>query len=125
MQGVLHTAHMHVVIASFLPFMVEGTSAQTPGVIMEGLTGCDFTTGRLLAACIPVFIGHIIQLVISLIGSIFVINVMIGGYQYAIGSLQGDGADKGKNRIFWSIIGLIAALCSYLILDLVLTLLGI
>ncbi len=106
-------------------FMTESASAQQLGVIMTGLTGCDFVTGRLDASCIPIFIGHLIRLVVSLIGSIFVINVMIGGYQYAIGSLQGEGTDKGKSRIYWSIIGLVAALCSYLILDLVLTLLGI
>lgn len=98
--------------------------AQQPGIIMEGLTGCDFQTGQLDAACIPVFIGHIVQIVIALVGSIFVINVMIGGYQYAIGTINGDTGD-GKNRIYWSIIGLIVTTCAYLILDLVLTVLGI
>lgn len=100
------------------------TSAQQFGVIMEGLTGCDFTTGRLKASCIPVFIGHLVQLIMFLVGAIFVINVMIGGYQYAIGVLQGDEG-KGKDRIYWSIIGLIATVCSYLIIDLVLTVLGV
>lgn len=108
-----------------MDFLVDIASAQTaPGIIMEGLTGCDFTTGRIEAACIPVFIGHIIKIVVGLIGSAFVINVMIGGYQYAIGALQGD-KDKGKNRITWSIIGIVAVSCSYLILDLVLTVLGL
>lgn len=116
---------MHFAVELFLTVLADPAAAQQPGVIMEGLTGCDFVTGDLDPGCIPVFIGHVIQLIVSLIGSIFVINVMIGGYQYAIGSLQGEGTDKGKSRIFWSIIGLVAALCSYLILDLVLTLLGI
>lgn len=99
-------------------------SAQQMGVIMSGLTGCDFVTGRLDAACIPVFVGHLVQLVMGLVGSIFVINVMIGGYQYAIGVLQGEQG-KGKERIYWSIIGIIVTSCAYLILDLVLTVLGI
>ncbi len=103
---------------------IEVVSAQQPGVIMEGLTGCSFTDGKILAACIPVFIGHLVSLVIGLVGTIFVINIMYAGYQYAIGSLQGDEGDA-KSRIYWSIIGLIVTVCSYLILDLVLTILGI
>lgn len=99
-------------------------SAQQPGIIMEGLSGCDFQTGKLMAECIPVFIGHLVQIIISLVGSIFVINVMIGGYQYAIGAIEGDEG-KGKERIYWSIIGLIVTTCAYLIIDLVLTLLGV
>lgn len=105
-------------------FLVERAFAQTPGVIMEGLSGCDFTTGRLAAACIPVFIGHLVQVIMGLVGSVFVINVMIGGYEYVIGSLQGEESN-GKERIYWSIIGLIVTSLAYLILDLVLTVLGI
>lgn len=108
-------------IALLLPSVA---SAQQPGVIMEGLTGCDFQTGKLMAACIPVFIGHLVQIIMALVGSIFVINVMIGGYQYAIGAIEGDEG-KGKERIYWSIIGLIVTTCAYLIIDLVLTILGI
>lgn len=103
---------------------VGTASAQTPGVIQEGLTGCDFATGRLKASCIPVFIGHLVQIIMYLVGAIFVINVMIGGYQYAIGVVQGDEG-KGKERIYWSIIGLIVTTCAYLIIDLVLTVLGV
>lgn len=99
-------------------------SAQQPGVIMEGLTGCDFQTGKLMASCVPVFIGHLVQLVMALVGSIFVINIMIGGYQYAIGAIEGDEG-KGKERIYWSIIGLILTTCAFLIIDLVLVVLGV
>lgn len=112
-------------VAFLFSLLAAGSAhAQQPGVIMKGLTGCDFETGKLLAACIPVFIGHLVELIMYLVGAIFVINVMIGGYQYAIGVLQGDEG-KGKDRIYWSIIGLIATTCAYLIIDLVLTVLGI
>jgi hypothetical protein len=112
--------------AAFLAVLLlpAAASAQQMGVIMEGLTGCDFQTGKLLAACIPVFIAHLVTIIMGLVGSIFVINVMIGGYQYAIGALEGDEG-KGKERIYWSIIGLVVTSCAYLIIDLVLTVLGI
>ena len=103
---------------------IPGTASAQMGVIIEGLTGCDFETGKLDASCIPVFIGHLVETIMMLVGAIFVINVMIGGYQYAIGVLQGDEG-KGKDRIFWSIIGFITTVCAYLIIDLVLTVLGV
>lgn len=108
----------------FIALLPASASAQQFGVIMSDLTGCDFVTGKLDAACIPVFIGHLVQLIMALVGTIFVINVMIGGYQYAIGTLGGDQG-KGKDRIYWSIIGLIVTSCAYLILDLVLTVIGL
>lgn len=109
---------------SALLLTASAHAQDVPGVIMTGLTGCDFETGKLKAACIPVFIGHLVQIIMYLVGAIFVINVMIGGYQYAIGVVQGDEG-KGKERIYWSIIGLVVTTCAYLIIDLVLTVLGI
>jgi hypothetical protein len=111
-------------LAGLSALLTPVLAAAQPAVIMEGLTGCDFQTGRLEAACIPVFIGHLVQIIMSFVGIIFIINVMIGGYQYAIGALQGDEG-KGKERIFWSIIGLVLTTCAYLIIDLVLTVIGI
>ena len=50
---------------------------------------------------------------------VFMINVMIAGYQLAMGSITGDKG-AGKDRLTWSIIGLITTICVFLILDLVL-----
>lgn len=93
------------------------------GVIVEGIPGCNFSTGELTAACIPRFVGHIITLIFGLVGTFFVLNVMYAGYQLALGYIGEGGADKGagKDRLKYSIIGLIVTTCSYLILDLVLS----
>lgn len=111
-------------LAGLSALLLPALASAQPAIIMEGLNGCDFKTGMLKAACVPVFIGHLIQIIMALVGTIFVINVMIGGYQYAIGALQGDDG-KGKERIYWSIIGLIVTSCAYLIIDLVLTVIGL
>jgi hypothetical protein len=97
-------------------------SAFAQGIITGGIPGCDFGTGELSAKCIPNFIGHLIVFVFQFISVLFLINVMIAGYQLAMGSISGDKG-RGKDRLVWSIIGLIVATCSYLILDLVLNVL--
>lgn len=86
--------------------------------------GCDYTTGRIKAKCIPILIGHLVQVIFSLIGVFFLLNVIFAGYEMMIGSVKGEGLSDGKERLKWSIGGFIAAACSYLIIDLVLTLAG-
>ncbi len=110
-----------LLILLLLPLSAMAAVPVEPGLILgeDELPGCDFQTGRLEAACIPVFIGHIVQLVMGFVGAAFVINVMIGGYELATGSLEGD-TGKGKERIWWSIIGLIVTACAYVIYNLIL-----
>lgn len=93
------------------------------GILIDGIEGCNFQTGWLTPACIPNFIGHLITFVYGFIGIFFMLNVMYAGYQLAIAYIGVDGADKGagKDRLKWSIAGLILSSCIYLILDLVLT----
>lgn len=108
-------------IALFLTalFAVPSVSAQ-PAIITNTLPGCDFTTGKLTAACIPLFIGHLIQVVFSLVSILFILNIIFAGYQFAIGAWSGEKS-KGKDRLLWSIIGLIVCASAFLILDVVLT----
>ncbi len=81
---------------------------------------CDFTTGNLDPSCIPLFIGHLIQLVMGLVGTFFLFNIMFAGYQIAIGAWSGEKS-KGKDRLLWSVIGLIICASAFLILDVILT----
>ena len=72
------------------------------------------------AACIPSFIGHLIEFVYGFVGIFFILNVMYAGYELALGYMGEGDKGKGKDRLKWSIIGLIVATCSFLILDMVL-----
>lgn len=101
---------------------IPKASAQGMAIITN-IPGCDFNTGRLNAACIPAFIAHIIQILFSLIGLFFLVNVMYAGYEIAIGAATGGGRESGVRRLQWSIIGFAVSVCSFLILDLVLTIL--
>jgi hypothetical protein len=101
-------------------WQVQCVAAQ-PAVITSGLgSACNFRTGMLSPACIPLFIGHLIQLLFSLIGTFFLFNVMYAGYLLAVSGWSGD-KPKGKDRLTWSIIGIIVCASAYLILDVVLT----
>lgn len=91
------------------------------GFMAQLQANCNFLTGRMTAACIPLFIGHLVRFIISLIGLFFLLNIMYAGYQIAFGSLTGN-RDKGKTRLTWSIIGFVVTVCAFVILDLLYTL---
>ncbi len=105
-----------------LPYLLPtGAHAQAIfGVIQDGIPGCNFTTGRLTALCVPNFIAHLVALIFGLLGIFFLGNVMFAGYQIAVSGLTGD-KEAGKKRLTWSIIGLIVAICAFVIMDLVLS----
>lgn len=100
---------------------VPGTAfTQNIQILKPGLDGCNWQTGRLEAKCIPIFIGHLVTVLFSLISVFFVINVMYAGYQIAMGAWSGENT-AGKDRLRNSVLGLIVSVCCYLILDLILT----
>lgn len=112
--------------------------------IITNISGCDFVGGlsRSIknpdgagfisnpaqtlspAACIPLFIGKIIQFVLGFVGAFCLINIMIGGYQIALGSAVGD-KEAGKSRVLWALIGLFVSLISYGLLNLIITTLNL
>lgn len=110
--------------AALFLWMVTATDAAfaqfQEGVVVNGIGGCNFTTGYLSSACIPQFIGHLITFVYSFVGTFFVVNVMYAGYQLAIAYIGEGDKGAGKERLKWSIGGLVVATCTFLILDLVL-----
>lgn len=108
--------------AAFLPALAVVPTiarAQNPAIITD-LPGCDFRTGNMDIECIPIFIGHLIQTIFGLISVFFILNVIYAGYEIATGAWSGDRT-AGKDRLKWSIVGLIVSACSYLILNLVVT----
>lgn len=92
--------------------------------IIKDLPGCPITTGWFGAGCVPVFIGHLIQFVLAFVGGICLINIMIGGYQIALGSAIGD-KEAGKNRILWALVGLLVSLFCYGLINLLISTLGL
>ncbi|HVW66857.1 MAG TPA: hypothetical protein VHA78_03970 [Candidatus Peribacteraceae bacterium] len=105
------------------PFVQPAFAQNGPASIIDNTGksfGCDFVTGRLTASCVPWFIGHLIVFVFQFISVLFLLNVIYAGYQLTMGSITGDKG-KGKDRLQWSIVGLIVSVCSFLLLNMVLT----
>lgn len=96
-----------------------GPSIAHAQIIVSDPKVCDFATGKLTAQCIPLFIGHVIEVIISFIGAFLVINIIIAGYQIAIANVIDDKA-AGKNRLIWSLVGFAVAVSCYLIVDIIL-----
>lgn len=109
--------------AGFLPWIALAATGNTSneGIIVSFISGCDFATGNLTAACIPRFIAHIVQFIFMLIGIFFLMNIMFGGYQIILASTQGSDRSKGMNRLIWSVVGFLVAALSFIIMDVVLT----
>lgn len=100
--------------------------AITPSLIPNaGLGGalnlvCDFSTGEIHAPCIPFYIIYLITIIFELTGAIFLLMILLGGYQYVIGKATGGGGEEGKARVRFAIIGFIFTALSVYILDFVL-----
>ena len=107
----------------FLSVVSAPVGAAAIALITDGIPGCDFRTGRIDRFCIPNFLAHVIQLVFSLLGLFFLLNAMFAGYEIAIGSATGSGKEAGVRRLQWAIIGFAVSVCSFLIVDLIVTVL--
>lgn len=75
-----------------------------------------FQTGDLHWMDIIEFAFHLIELALVLAGSIAVILLMIGGYQYIIGAITED-KEKGKTTITKTLIGLAVILLAWILVD--------
>lgn len=99
--------------------------------LIENIGGCDFTNGLkgasnagIASTCVAVFLGHLIKWVLGFVGAFCLINIMIGGYQIALGSAVGD-KEAGKGRVLWALVGLFVSLISYGLINLLISTLGL
>jgi len=76
--------------------------------------------GTITLRQIPCFIKYFSQTLIAIAGSLSVIFVMVGGYQYTLG---GDtDKDAAKKTITYALVGLTVSLLAWIMVDIVLQL---
>lgn len=80
--------------------------------------GCAIKTGRISMFMIPYFVTFLIQFLLGISGMIAVIFVIIGGYNYVVGGIT-EEKEKGKKTIQNALIGLIVALCAWIVVNFV------
>lgn len=62
------------------------------------------------------FVSRVINLILYIAGTIAVIAIIVGGAQYVF-SFGSEEAENAKKNIMWSIIGLVAVMLSYVLVQ--------
>lgn len=85
--------------------------------VLPGYTSPDFETSYAVQEVVPYFV----QLLLQIAAAVAVVSIILGGAYY-IASFGDDGnTAKAKTLITWAIIGLIAAILSYAIVDIIIS----
>lgn len=77
---------------------------------------CNFITGGIHAWCIPDYIAYLLGIIFMFIGAIFLLMIVVSGYQIALGSVTGD-KESGRKKLVTAIIGFIISAFSFFIID--------
>jgi len=118
---VLHTPILRTAI--IFGALISVPILATAQSIITNVGGCDFETGWFQYTCILSFIQHLVRFVFGLTGGFFLIMLLLGGYQYAIGAaLPGKDTSAGKQRIQFAIAGFLVSLLSFFIIEFIVAL---
>ena len=97
---------------------LKGTAA------VNEILGCGIVTGRIRLYFWKPFVAYIIKNLSLLASVLAMLFISIGGYQYFMAVITGEDSNA-KNTIKHAIIGLVLALSSWIIVDLVQTLVSV
>ncbi len=111
-------------IAMPLMAMAQQPNSLNPHLIpVSGIIGnCSFITGDIHFACIPLYVGYLIQLIFGMLGTICLLMIIWSGYEWVFAGAGGDN-QKAKARLTNAILGLAFAVLSYLIVDTIISVL--
>jgi hypothetical protein len=122
LAGISITSIVHAQTPSLIPVSGcidnDGNPIACPAP--AAATGCNFNTGIFQSECIPAYLAYIIGVLFKLTGAIFLLMLILGGYQYVIGKAGGGGGEEGKARVRFAIIGFLVTALSFYIVDFVL-----
>jgi hypothetical protein len=82
-------------------------------LVDEIAVGAGYTTGAGLGDSLPVVIANIINLFLSILGVLFLVLLVYGGYLWLIARGDKDLVDKAKSTIKNAVIGLVIILLAY------------
>jgi hypothetical protein len=81
--------------------------------------GCAIVTGRIRMMYLSIFISYALNMLTIVSGSISMLFIIFGGYQYVIGALT-QSTDAAKKTIINAILGLLVSTGSWIIINIVL-----
>lgn len=88
----------------------------------DDILACAFISGRFDIILVKPFLQYALKLLSVLVGTVSMLFIIIGGYKYFAGVVTGDVTDA-KGTVTNAILGLVIATCSWIIVDLLVTLL--
>lgn len=98
----------------------------TGNLVLKGATvttefwlGCAIKSGQIKFWMIPYFINYALDFVLSIAGLISILMILVGAYYYIAGSLS-DDKETGKTIIQYALLGLVIALSSWSVINLLL-----
>ncbi len=86
-----------------------------------GNSECDFKTGKLDPSCLNTVIANAIDIVFAFAGAICLLNIIVAGYQIALGNATASGDTGGKERLRWALIGFFVTASTFGIINAVLS----
>ena len=70
---------------------------------------------------LPGFFGAIANALIFVVGAVSVIMIIIGGLKYVVSMGNAKRVENAKNTILYAIVGVVVAICSYAVVNFVIT----
>lgn len=98
---------LHALPASLIVPAIAFAAGNDPAVgVIDNTSGdCNFGTGKIGPECLNVIIANAIEVVFAFAGIICLLNIILAGYQIAIGNVTGEGDTGGKTRLRNALIG--------------------
>jgi hypothetical protein len=98
-----------------------GPCVATAGCTWDGATACPSlesgSTANLRnpisANSVPELVGNIINVALSIVGSLALIIFIYGGFTWMLAAGNESAVEKGKNILTWATIGLVVIFASY------------
>lgn len=103
---------------SLLPVMVL---ADDPYGLQGTAENAGLAKSRATPTLLPTLIGNYIQIFLSLLGVIFLILIVYGGFKWMKARGKADEIEKAKDVIIDAVIGLVIIVAAYTITSFVIT----
>jgi prepilin signal peptidase PulO-like enzyme (type II secretory pathway) len=104
----------------FMPAVALAQSAVSRGLHLPGLPNL-FGNGLASDQTLPELIINIIELLLLFAGSIAVLFIIIGGFQYITSGGNEETAEKGRKTLVNAVIGMVVIILSYTIITVIQT----
>jgi len=122
MKQTLKKAFATIGIGASLLLPVSATFAQSPfQKAQDDVNNIGKAAGVNTTKPLPVLVGSIINIILALLGMIFLILVLYAGFLWMTAAGEGKQVDKAKDILRQSIIGLIVIIAGFAISNYVLT----